>query len=223
MSTAEHDALRKALTKPEKLPTQEIVDILLAGAHKRLELPETATPGTRRRGTGNRLRNIVMIEALSSSAMRVGEVVRPERGHSLYKVHGAIVKYAKGKEREVFFSNRPWDSVQSYLKARGDGAQSRPLAGLPVFARHDRRAGSKVLPPFHRQCAKHSFRAGLPRRHPGAVPSDAPHSVPFLSHRVPQRDGDLALTHTSPTTTRAYAQTKREDCRRAPQHVFGSE
>jgi len=240
MSTAEHDALRKALAKaakrrqrdelpPDKLPSQEIVEALLAEARKPLELPETATPGTRRRRTSSRLRNIAMIEALLSSGMRVGELVRLERGHLLYQARGAIVKYAKGKkEREVLFSNRAWDAIQSYLKARGDGAQSRPLAGLPVFARHDRRAGSKVLPLSTRSAQNILFELAS-----GAGILEQFHLTPhtlrhFFATEFLSETGDLALTqyalgHASPTTTRIYAQTKREDYRRAHRHVFGSE
>ena len=41
----------------------------------------------------------------------------------------------------------PWRAIRHYLRERQslDGASGRPLGELPVFCRHDRRAGSRVL------------------------------------------------------------------------------
>jgi site-specific recombinase XerD len=161
--------------------------------------------------------------------MRVGELVRLERGHLLYEVKGAVVKYGKGgKDREVLFSDRAWMAIQAYLKARQDGGQGRPLASLPVFSRHDRGAGGKVLP-LSTRSVQNTFvdlasRAGILERF-HLTPHTLRHhfATEFLSET-----GDLALTqyalgHASPATTRIYAKTKREDYRRAHQRVFGSE
>jgi site-specific recombinase XerD len=238
-SVQEYDILRKALLRaaktrrrselpPDKLPSPEIVDALLTEARRPLELPETTPAGEQRRQELAWLRNIAIIEALVSSGMRVGELVRLERGHLLYGEGGAIVKYAKGKkEREVLFSDQAWGAIQTYLTARRDGVQARPLAHLPVFARHDRRAGSKVLPLSARSVQTILFelasRAGIIERF-----HLTPHTLRhFFATEFLSETGDLALTqyalgHASPTTTRIYAQTKREDYRRAHRHVFGS-
>ncbi|MCD6290618.1 MAG: tyrosine-type recombinase/integrase, partial [Anaerolineae bacterium] len=239
MTMTEYDTLRKVLAKavkphrrdtlpPEKLPSREIVEALLAEVYKPLELPESTPPGERRRRELIRLRNIAMIEALLSSGMRVGELVRLERGHLLHNVHGAVVKYAKGnKEREVLFSDRAWQAILTYLRARQDTAQARPIASLPVFARHDRGAGSKILPLSTRSVQNIFFRlasrAGILEMF-----HLTPHTLRhFFATEFLSETGDLALTqyalgHSSPTTTRIYAQTRREDYRRAHRHVFGS-
>jgi len=239
MSTDEYDRLRKSLARaakrqrrdelpPDKLPSQEIVAALLTEARKPLELPEDMAPGEQRRQELIWRRNLAIIEALLSSGMRVGELVRLERGHLLYDVKGAVVKYAKGKkEREVLFSDIAWEAIQTYLRARQDGAQGRPVAGLPVFARHDRGAGSRVLPLTTRAVQNIFFEL--------AVRADilerfrlTPHTLRhFFATEFLSETGDLALTqyalgHASPTTTRIYAQTKREDYRRAHREVFGS-
>ena len=239
LTTDEYDRLRKVLSKaakrqrrdelpPDKLPTREIVEALRAEARKPLALPPDTSPTERQRQELIRLRNIAMIEALISSGMRVGELVRLRRGHLLYDVQGAVVKYAKGKkEREVLFSDVAWQAIQTYLRARQDGAQARPIADLPVFARHDRRAGSQVLPLSTRSVqdifVKLAARAGILERF-----HLTPHTLRhFFATEFLSETGDLALTqyalgHASPTTTRIYAQTKREDYRRAHRHVFGS-
>jgi site-specific recombinase XerD len=238
MSTADYDTLRKAMARaakrrqrstlpPEKLPTQEIVEALRAEAHKPLDLPDKTPEGTRRRLELIRLRDIAVVEALLSSGMRVGELVRLERGHLMHDVKGAAVKYAKGKkEREVLFSDRAWDAIQTYLRARTDGAQKRPLASLPVFARHDRRAGARLLP-LSTRTVQNVFldmaaRSGILEQF-----HLTPHTLRhFFATEFLSETGDLALTqyalgHSSPTTTRIYAQTKREDYRRAHRSVFG--
>lgn len=240
MTTDEYDRLRKVLARaakpqrrdelpPDKLPTLEIVEALRAEARKPLNLPPDTSEGVQRRQELIRRRNIAIIEALLSSGMRVGELVRLERGHLLYDAKGALVKYAKGKkEREVLFSDAAWDTIQTYLRARQDGAQARPITGLPVFSRHDRGAGSKVLPLSTRSIQNIFYDlatdAGILERF-HLTPHTLRHyfATEFLSET-----GDLALTqyalgHASPTTTRIYAQTKREDYRRAHRHVFDSE
>jgi site-specific recombinase XerD len=240
MSTADYDAMRKAMAKaakrrqrselpPEKLPTRDIVEALLAEAHKPLGLPDDMPERTHRRLELARLRDIAIIQALVSSGMRVGELVRLERGHLLHNVKGATVKYTKSKkEREVLFSDRAWEAIQAYLKARTDGAQKRPLASLPVFARHDRPAGSRVLPLSTRSVQNVFFalasRAGILEQF-----HLTPHTLRhFFATEFLSETGDLALTqyalgHSSPTTTRIYAQTKRDDYRRAHRNVFGQE
>jgi len=240
MSTADYDAVRKAMARaakrrqrsalpPEKLPTQEIVESLRAEAHRPLELPDKMPEGTKRRLELIRLRDIAIIEALLSSGMRVGELVRLERGHLIHNIKGAAVKYAKGKkEREVLFSDRAWEAIQAYLRARTDGAQQRPLASLPVFARHDRPAGSRRLS-LSTRTVQNVFldlasRSGILEQF-----HLTPHTLRhFFATEFLSETGDLALTqyalgHSSPTTTRIYAQTKREDYRRAHRSVFGQE
>ncbi|MEJ2211961.1 MAG: tyrosine-type recombinase/integrase [Anaerolineae bacterium] len=240
MSMQEYDTLRKALSRavkkrhrnelpPDKLPSVEIVEALRAEARRPLALSEETPPGEVRRQELGRLRNLAIVETLVSSGMRVGELVRLERGHLLYEVQGAMVKYGKGKkEREVLFSEEAWDAIQDYLRAREDGARARQLARLPVFARHDRRAGSRTLPLSTRsvQNALYDLADGaglLERFH--LTPHTLRH---FFATEFLSATGDLALTqyalgHASPTTTRIYAQTKREDYRRAHRDVFGSD
>jgi site-specific recombinase XerD len=235
-----YDALRRTLARagrrrnrdklpPDKLPSQEVVSMLVEEVHAPLDLPEDLAEGTKRRKRLIRLRNIAMVEALLSSGMRVGELVRLERGHLLYDVKGALVKYGKGKrDREVLFSERAWDAIRAYLRARSDRAQKRSLSSLPVFSRHDRGAGSRVLPLSTRSVqnvfVELASRAGILERF-HLTPHTLRHyfATEFLSET-----GDLALTqyalgHASPATTRIYAKTKREDYRRAHRRVFGSD
>ncbi len=235
-----YDALRRTLARasrqksqdrlpPDKLPSDEVVAMLLEEVRRPLQLPEDLAEGTRRRKKLIRLRNIAIVEALISSGMRVGELVRLERGHLLYDVKGALIRYGKGKkDREVLFSDRAWAAIEAYLRARMDGGQARQLSALPVFARHDRGAGDRVLQLSTRSVQQMfedvASRAGIAERF-HLTPHTLRHyfATEFLS-----QTGDLALTqyalgHASPATTRIYAQTKREDYRRAHGQVFQSD
>jgi site-specific recombinase XerD len=234
-----YDALRRTLSRasrrkqrdelpPDKLPSREIVEALLAEARRPLDLPEDIPEGTKRRKSLIRLRSIAIIEVLLSSGMRVGELVRLERGHLLYDVRGASVKYGKGKkDREVLFSDRAWMAIRAYLEARQDGARGRPLSSLPVFSRHDRRAGGEVLPLTTRS-VQNAFMDLAARAEILERFHLTPHTLRhFFATEFLSRTGNLALTqyalgHSSPATTRIYAQTKREDYRRAHGKVFRS-
>jgi len=235
-----YDALRRALARasrprdrdrlsPDKLPSHQVVRMLLEAVHAPLDLPEGMAEGAKRRKRLIRLRNIAIVEALLSSGLRVGELVRLERGHLLYDVKGALVKYGKGKkDREVLFSDRAWSAIRAYLRARVDGDEGRPLSSLPVFSRHDRGAGGRALP-LSTRSVQHVFvdlasRAGIAERF-HLTPHTLRHyfATEFLSET-----GDLALTqyalgHASPATTRIYAKTKWEDYRRAHGRVFASD
>jgi len=52
------------------------------------------------------------------------------------------------KQALVRFSRRSLEAIKDYLSARGtlDGASGKPLASLPLFARHDKGAGKKINP-----------------------------------------------------------------------------
>ena len=55
----------------------------------------------------------------------------------------------KGDQEAIIrFSSRSLSSLKNYLAARRelDGSSGRNLASLPLFARHDKGAGQKVLP-----------------------------------------------------------------------------
>jgi integrase/recombinase XerC len=236
-SMTDYDALKKAYTKaskvrnrgqlpPDRLPTADIVQALLDEAARPLQHAPSTPAGDVRRRELARLRNVAIVEALRSSGMRVGELVRLERSHLLHATRGAAIKYGKGgKDREVLFTAAAWDAIQTYLKARQDGASGRPLASLPVFARHDRRSGSRVLPLTVRGVEgiiqDLAARAGILE-----VFNLTPHTLRhWFATEFLSLTGDLALTqyalgHESPTTTRIYAQSKREDLQRAYRENF---
>ncbi|MBI5650278.1 MAG: tyrosine-type recombinase/integrase [Chloroflexi bacterium] len=123
-----------------KLPPDEAITALLRAARAIKSDPKKP------RLDLARLRNIAMLEALRASGMRVGELVSLKRDDLDYRNRTARVTGKGNKQRIVYFDDPAWNAIQTYLKERADGAKGRALYQLPLFARHDRRASTNVLP-----------------------------------------------------------------------------
>ncbi len=200
---------RKGTTRPlPKFPGNDTVDKMIKAAR--------SAPSQRDNPRQElcRLRNIAVLETLRATGMRVGELVALRRGDLDYQTRAARVKGKNNRERQVHFDEQAWQALETYLRARADGAGERALHTLAVFSRHDRAAGSRVLPVstntirrIFYACAK---RAGL----------DTPLTPHALRHafaaRMLETTGDLAATqgllgHASATTTRIYAKVTRPE------------
>ena len=195
------------------VPAEDAVQALLQAAYA-MPLPKDANRFDGRQATLRRLRNIALLEVLRSTGARVGEIVTLRRADLDYERKAAIVTGKGRKQRLVFLDDKAWGVLTFYLRTRQDGASGRALAGLPLFARHDRGAGSKVLP-----ITTNTVRAVIDElcRAAGIEESITPHK---FRHRfatgVLSATHDLAATqdllgHSSPTTTRIYARLTDED------------
>jgi site-specific recombinase XerD len=196
-----------------RIPAEEAVGTLVQAAYSVRPPDEPNTPRGRR-ATLRRLRNIALLETLRSSGARVGEVVALRRGDLDYARQAAVVTGKGRKQRLVYFDDKAWGAVTHYLQVRGDGASGRSLASLPLFARHDRGAGSKVL-----SISTNTVRTAIAElcQMAGLDETITPH---LLRHRFATRvlsaTHDLAATqdllgHAAPTTTRIYAKLTDED------------
>jgi site-specific recombinase XerD len=182
-----------------RVPAEDAVQALLKAAYE-VPLPDEPNTPRGRRATLRRLRNIALLESLRSTGARVRRV--------------AVVTGKGRKERLIYFDDRAWGGVIHYLRVRQDGASGRSLSALPVFARHDRGAGNRILP-----ISTNTVRAVINGfcQAAGLDETITPH---LLRHRfatgVLSATHDLAATqdllgHSSPTTTRIYAKLTDED------------
>jgi len=199
------------------VPAEDAVQALLQAAYA-MPLPKDANSFEGRQAVLRRLRNIALLEVLRSTGARVGEVVTLRRADLDYERKAAIVTGKGRKQRLVFLDDKAWGVLTFYLRTRQDGASGRALAGLPLFARHDRGAGSKILP-----ITTNTVRAAIEELCHAAGIEEAitPHK---FRHRfatgVLSATHDLAATqdllgHSSPTTTRIYARLTDEDTAQA--------
>lgn len=195
------------------VPAEEAVWAVVQAAY---DVPPPDEPNTPRgqRATRRRLRNIALVETLRSTGARVGEVVGLRRGDLDHARQAAVVTGKGRKQRLAYFDDRAWGAVTHYLRTRQDGAGQRSLATLPLFARHDRGAGSKVLP-----ISTNTARSVINElcQLAGLDETITPH---LLRHRFATRvlgaTHNLAATqdllgHASPTTTRIYAKLTDQD------------
>ena len=92
------------------------------------------------------LRDRAFILTLADTGLRVHEACNLKRGDIDWNEGKALIIGKGNQQAIVRFSTRSMNSVKEYLSERAgvDGSSGRPLASLPLFARHDRGAGKKV-------------------------------------------------------------------------------
>lgn len=200
---------RKGTTRPlPKFPGDDTVEKMVKAAR--------SVPSQRDNPRQDlcRLRNIAVLETLRTTGVRVGELVALRRGDLDYSTKTAYVKGRNNQERQVHFDELAWHALNTYLKTRADGAGQKALYTLPVFARHDRAAGSKILP-VSTNTIRRIFYACAKR-----ACIDTPITPHALRHafakRVLDSTGDLATTqnllgHASATTTRIYTKVTQPE------------
>jgi integrase/recombinase XerC len=98
-----------------------------------------------------RLRNLrdrAFLLTLADTGLRVHEACNLRRGDLDWNEGRALLVGKGDRQAIVRFSTRSLSALKDYLNQRAslDGGFGRPLASLPLFARHDRGAGKKVLP-----------------------------------------------------------------------------
>ena len=94
------------------------------------------------------LRDRSFLLTLADTGLRVHEACNLRRGDIDWNEGRALLIGKGNRESVVRFSHRSLSALKDYLAARArvDGGSGRPLRSLPIFARHDRGAGKKVLP-----------------------------------------------------------------------------
>ena len=93
-------------------------------------------------------RDAVLIITLADTGLRVHEICNLRRGDIDWNEYKAIIIGKGDKQAVVRFSSRSIQAIKAYLEMRSqlDGSSGKPLRSLPILARHDRGAGSKVIP-----------------------------------------------------------------------------
>ncbi len=175
------------------------------------------------------LRDRAILFVLADTGLRVAELCSLTRGHMDWNEARAVVLGKGEREAVVRFSPRSLRYLRAYLSARADldGAQGRPLSSLPLFARHDRGAGKRVLPLSPRSVEKivrqwaantlgHSMRGDI-----------TPHTFRhyFVTIVLRGSGGNIRLAqelarHRSITTTQRYTHLSDDELDRGYSQVF---
>jgi site-specific recombinase XerD len=93
-------------------------------------------------------RDRAFLLTLADTGLRVHEACNLRRGDIDWNEGRAIVIGKGDKEAVVRFATRSLQALREYLSQRAplDGNSGRPLSSLPLFARHDKGSGKRVLP-----------------------------------------------------------------------------
>lgn len=94
------------------------------------------------------LRDRAFIIVLGDTGLRVHEACGLRRGDLDWNEGKAVIIGKGNRQAVVRFSKRSLNALKDYLNARSaaDGASGKPLASLPIFARHDKGSGKLVKP-----------------------------------------------------------------------------
>lgn len=94
------------------------------------------------------LRDRAFLITLADTGLRVHEICNLKRGDIDWNEGKAIIIGKGNRQAVVRFSKRSQAALREYIQARSqlDGLARKPLSALPLFARHDKGAGSKVKP-----------------------------------------------------------------------------
>jgi site-specific recombinase XerD len=93
-------------------------------------------------------RDRAFLLTLADTGLRVHEACALRRGDIDWNEGRALIIGKGNHQAVVRFSRRCLGAIKDYLSVRSslDGASSRPLGSIPLFARHDKGAGKKVKP-----------------------------------------------------------------------------
>ena len=108
---------------------------------------EIDVPGLDEMERLRRMRDRAFVLMLADTGLRIAEACALTRSQVDFEERRAVATIKGGRQSVVRFSERALHGVRVYLRLRAerDGATGRPLSALPVFARHDKGAGKRIL------------------------------------------------------------------------------
>ena len=176
------------------------------------------------------LRDSAFLITLADTGLRIHEACNLRRGTIDWFSNKAIIIGKGNKQAVIRFSERSIERLKLYLNERSmlDGATGLPLASLPIFARHDKGAGSKILPittKTGRLIVSSRVEEALGKEAVGTI---TPHSFRhYFVTNVLKKSGNMKLAqefarHSSVTVTQRYTHLTDEDLDRKYDNIFNS-
>jgi integrase len=174
------------------------------------------------------LRDRAFLITLADTGLRVHEACNLKRGDIDWNEGKAIIIGKGNRQAVVRFSRRSQAALKDYTQARAeiDGKSGKPLSALPLFARHDKGAGSKVkpmTPTTGRSIVADRVREVLGEEAVGTI---TPHSFRhYFVTRVLSSTGNLKLAqnlarHQNIAVTQRYAHLSDDELDRGYWEVF---
>jgi integrase/recombinase XerC len=174
------------------------------------------------------MRDRAFLLTLADTGLRVHEACNLRRGDIDWNEGRAVIIGKGDKQAVVRFSTRSLRALKDYLAERAgiDGNSGRPLASLPLFARHDKGAGKKVKPittTTGRNIVSVHVRQALGDEAEGRI---TPHSFRhYFVTTVLRASGNLKLAqelarHASIQVTQRYAHLSDDELDKGYHDIF---
>lgn len=190
------------------------------------DLP-TAAAGSESENLRN-LRDCAFLLTLADTGLRVHEACKLRRGDIDWNEGRALIIGKGDKQAIIRFSSRSMNAMKIYLSARStlDGASGKPLASLPLFARHDKGAGKKVkiiTTATGRNIVDERVRQALGDSSEGKI---TPHSFRhYFVTTVLRASGNLKLAqelarHANIAVTQRYAHISNDELDKGYHDIF---
>jgi len=175
------------------------------------------------------LRDRAFILTLADTGLRVHEACRLQRGDLDWNEQKAMIIGKGNRQAVVRFSNRCIHALRDYLSARAglDGGTRRPLASLPLFARHDKGAGKKIKAISTRTGQNIITRRVTEAIGPQAAGAITPHSFRhyFVTSVLKGSGGNLKMAqelarHRNIAVTQRYAHLSDDELDQGYMNIF---
>ncbi len=174
------------------------------------------------------MRDRAFLLTLADTGLRVHEACKLRRGDIDWNEGRAVIVGKGDKQAVIRFSSRAIQAMKDYLNARSlmDGSSGKPLASLPLFARHDKGAGKKVkpiTPTAGRNLVKERVREILGEPAVGKI---TPHSFRhYFVTTVLKASGNLKLAqalarHSNIQVTQRYAHLNDDELDKGYYEIF---
>ena len=174
------------------------------------------------------LRDSAFLVTLADTGLRIHEACNLRRGGIDWFSGKAVIIGKGNKEAVIRFSDRSIALLKKYINERSvlDGSTGMMLAALPVFARHDKGAGTKVLPittKTGRLIVSDRVEECLGKEAVGTI---TPHSFRhYFVTNVLKKSGNMKVAqefarHSSITVTQRYTHLSDEDLDKKYDKIF---
>lgn len=152
------------------------------------------------------IRDLALVDLLTSSGMRVGELVRLNRGDIDFEGRQCVVRGKGDKERRVYFDARTKVHLREYLKSRHD-ENSALFVSLDGMNRRLEVSGVEL------RLRMLGRTLGLPRIHPHKFRRTM--ATRAIDKGMPIEQVQVLLGHSKIDTTLCYAMVDQENVRQA--------
>lgn len=174
------------------------------------------------------LRDAAFLITLADTGLRIHEACNLRRGTIDWFSYKAVIIGKGNKEAIIRFSDRSVSAMKRYISERAilDGSTGIMLANLPVFARHDKGAGTKILPmttKTGRLIVSTRVEECLGKEAVGTI---TPHSFRhYFVTNVLKKTGNMKVAqefarHSSITVTQRYTHLSDEDLDKKYDKIF---